>query len=97
MKTLSYTHEEDLRPLSAPRLKLLSKDNICFVTFPDLVIATFLDKSLSFEESVALKDAARDRILGTTASEPSGLSMLAAHTGLIRLDLDVPHIRSLTK
>lgn len=95
MKALSYSHEVDPRPLSSPRLRLLPGENICFVTFPDLVIATFLETSLSFEESVALKDADKDRLLGTCTSDPSSLVMLAANTGLLKLDIDVAYIRSL--
>ena len=95
LKALSYAHEEDPRPLSTPRLRLLPKEKICFVTFPDLVIATFMDTSLSFEESVALKDAAKDRLIGTTTSGDSSLIMLAAHTGLLKLDINVSHIKSL--
>jgi hypothetical protein len=67
------------------------------VAFPDLVIATFINSSLSFEESVSLKDAARDRILGSMLSTPTGLVMLAAHTGLILVDVDVEYIKSLAR
>lgn len=97
LKTLAYTHEIDPRPLSSPRLTVISANKMCFVSFPDLIIATSMDNSLKFEESVALKDADKDRILGTITSDPHGLLMLAAHTGFIRLDVDIPHIKTLSR
>lgn len=95
MKALSYTHEADPRPLSSPKVRLASGEKLCFVIFPDVVIATFLDPALSFEESVALKDAAKDRILGTSVGSACSLTALAAHTGFLSLEIDIPHVRAL--
>lgn len=94
MKSLSYTHDVDPRPLSTPRVRLIPQEKLCFAIFPELVIATFLDASIPFEESVALKDAGKDRILGANVDASSTLMILAACTGLLKLEIDVPFIRN---